>query len=67
MESDLAFSKQNKPELYNLFDEGKISGLPGVDIPYEKPLDPAITCKPDGDNVELITSYLAKKKIFPAT
>ncbi len=67
MDSDLEFSKKNKPELYKLCDEGKISGLPGVDIPYEKPANAVITCKSGGDNLELITSYLAKKKIFPAT
>lgn len=67
MESDLDFSQKNKPELYRLSDEGKISGLPGVDIPYETPESPRLTCKPDGDNLESITAYLAENKIFPAT
>jgi len=67
MDSDLGFSQKNKPELYKLSEEGKISGLPGVDIPYEAPVSPSLICKPDGDNLEHITAYLAEKKIFPAT
>jgi adenylyl-sulfate kinase len=67
MESDLDFSRKNKPELYRLSDEGKISGLPGVDIPYEAPESPGLTCKPDADNLESIAEYLAERKIFPAT
>jgi adenylyl-sulfate kinase len=67
MESGLDFSRNNKPELYKLSDEGKISGLPGVDIPYEPPASPALICKPGGENLEQITTYLAHKKIFPAT
>jgi len=66
MDSDLGFSQKNKPELYKLSEEGKISGLPGVDIPYEAPVSPSLICKPDGDNLERITAYLAEKKIFPA-
>lgn len=66
MDSDLDFSQKNKPELYKLSDEGKISGLPGVDIPYETPESPALTCKPDADNLESIRAYLSGKKIFPA-
>ncbi|MEN8230946.1 MAG: sulfate adenylyltransferase subunit CysN [Bacteroidota bacterium] len=67
MDSDLEYSQKNKPELYKLSDEGKVSGLPGVDIPYEKPDNPNLMCQPDGENLEIITSYLAEKKIFPAT
>jgi bifunctional enzyme CysN/CysC len=67
MDSDLEFSQKNKPELYQLSDEGKISGLPGVDIPYETPASPSLICKPDTENLESITGYLAKKKIFPAS
>jgi len=67
MDSDLEYCRNNKPELYKLLDEGKISGLPGVDIPYEKPGSVAVSCKPEEDNLEAISSYLAQKKIFPAT
>lgn len=66
MDSDLEYCRHYKPDLYKLSDQGKISGLPGVDLPYEKPVQPTITCKPDGDNLEIITTYLAEKRIFPA-
>lgn len=67
MDSEIEYCRNNKPELYNLLDQGKISGLPGVDIPYEKPNSSAITCTPDKDNLEIINSYLVEKRIFPAT
>jgi bifunctional enzyme CysN/CysC len=67
MDSNLEFSQKNKPELYQLSDEGKISGLPGVDIPYEAPASPSLICKPEADNLESISGYLAEKKIFPAS
>jgi len=66
MDSDLEYCRHYKPDLYKLSDQGKISGLPGVDLPYEKPVQPNITCNPDGDNLEIITTYLAEKRIFPA-
>jgi adenylyl-sulfate kinase len=66
MDSDLEYCKRNKPELYKLADEGKISALPGVDIPYEKPAHMAVHCLPDEDNLEKILSYLLEAKIFPA-
>jgi len=67
MDSGLEYSQQNKPELYSLSEEGKISGLPGMDMPYEKPVFPTMTCKPNGDNLEIIMAYLSERKIFPAT
>lgn len=67
MDSDLAYCRNHKPDLYKLSDEGKISGLPGADIPYEEPSEPSITCKPDDDNLEMITEYIAKQRIFPST
>ena len=65
VDSDLEYCRNYKPELYKLSDEGKISGLPGVDIPYEIPADPSIICKPEEDNLEIITQFLAEKRIFP--
>ncbi len=67
MDSELEYCRKNKPELYRLLDQGKISGLPGVDIPYEKPGSAAIVCKPEEENQERIITYLSDKKIFPAT
>ena len=66
MDSDLAFSRKNKPELYRLSEEGKIAGLPGVDIPYEAPASPELICKAGGDNLKAIAAYLSEQKIFPA-
>jgi bifunctional enzyme CysN/CysC len=65
MDSEISFCMNNKPELYRLADQGKIDGLPGVHIPYEKPIGPAIVCTPEKDNLDIILDYLSKKKIFP--
>lgn len=65
MDSDLEYCRKNKPELYNLADSGKISGLPGLDIPYERPVSASVTCNPAEDNLEIITRFLAEKRIFP--
>jgi bifunctional enzyme CysN/CysC len=67
MDATLAYCKQNKPDLYTLIDENKISNLPGVDCPYDTPENPRITCKPQeqDDNVTAIMQYLAGNGIFP--
>jgi len=67
MDSDLDYCMQNKPELYKLADQGKISGLPGVDISYEKPEKPSLVCKPDLDNLQAIINFLQENRIFPAS
>jgi len=67
MDSSLEFCRQNKPQLYKLFDQGKISGLPGVDIPYEEPGDISVHCTPEAENIEKVIGFLSKKKIFPAS
>jgi len=67
MASDLEYSKKNKPELYLQAEKGKVSGLAGVDIAYDKPVSPAVTCMPGEDNLDNLVNYLAEKKIFPAT
>ncbi len=67
MDSNLEFCRKNKPELYELSDKGKISGLPGVDIPYEKPGNADITCHPQDENLEALIRYLSDRHIYPAT
>ncbi|MGW8316311.1 MAG: sulfate adenylyltransferase subunit CysN [Bacteroidales bacterium] len=67
MDSDLEYCRNNKPELYELSDKGKISGLPGVDIPFEKPETTAVTCHPGDENLETLIQYLSVNRIFPAT
>jgi bifunctional enzyme CysN/CysC len=68
MDSDLEFCRNFKPELYRLSDEGKISGLPGVDLPFEKPDNARFSFQPENEqvNVETIIEFLSKQKIFPA-
>jgi bifunctional enzyme CysN/CysC len=66
MDADLDFCRKHRPELYEQSDHGKIEGLPGVDIPYENPREPVLTCKPGENNLELVLAYLADRKIFPA-
>ncbi|MCP4310788.1 MAG: sulfate adenylyltransferase subunit CysN [Bacteroidetes bacterium] len=66
MDAKLEFCRAFKPQLYKLYDEGKITGLPGIDIPYEKPVNPAVHCKPETAYMEEVISYLSDEKIFPA-
>lgn len=67
MDANLQYCRTHKPELYDLSDQGKVSGLPGIDLPYENPEQPQITCNPDNNNLEAIISYLAENRIFPAS
>ncbi|MCF8363432.1 MAG: adenylyl-sulfate kinase, partial [Prolixibacteraceae bacterium] len=67
MDASLEFCKQNKPELYELAEKGKLEDLPGVHVPFEKPEKPDVVCKPEdnGKNPEQIIEYLNLNKIFP--
>ncbi|MGM0475199.1 MAG: sulfate adenylyltransferase subunit CysN [Bacteroidota bacterium] len=67
MDSDLDYSMKNKPELYKLAEQGKVSELPGVDVSYERPEDPSLTCKPELNNLQAIISFLQENRIFPAS
>jgi bifunctional enzyme CysN/CysC len=67
MNSDLDYARNFKPELYEKYEQGKISGLPGMDIPYEVPEKADVVCSPEGDGLNQISAYLAANKIFPAT
>ena len=67
MDATLEYCRSNKPDLYELSDQGEIYGLPGVDLPYEKPDKAAITCSPHEDHLETIIEYIAAKGIFPAS
>jgi bifunctional enzyme CysN/CysC len=67
MNSDLEYAKKNKPELYSKFEQGKISGLPGMDIPYEVPGKADVVCTPEGEGLHQISAYLAENKIFPVS
>jgi adenylyl-sulfate kinase len=66
MDASLEYCKQNKPDLYELADNGKLEDLPGVHLPYEKPDNANIVCKPEdnGKNPERIIEYMNLNKIF---
>lgn len=68
MDATLDYCKNNKPELYELVDQGKTEGLPGVDLEYEAPTDAMLTFKPEEyeKNLDAILDYLAANKIFPS-
>ncbi len=67
MNAELEYCKNNKPELYELLDQGKTSGLPGVDLEYEVPTNAKLVFNPEEteQNLDAILDYLAQNKIFP--
>ncbi len=67
MDASLDYCKNNKPELYELLEQGKTSGLPGVDLEYEAPVNAKLIFNPEqnNENLDAILDYLAKEKVFP--
>ncbi len=67
MDATLDYCKNNKPELYNLIEEGKTKNLPGIDLEYEIPTNAIINFKPEENelNIDKVLNYLAANKIFP--
>jgi bifunctional enzyme CysN/CysC len=67
MDATLEYCKNNKPELYNLIEEGKTKNLPGIDLEYEIPANAKINFKPEENelNIDKVLDYLAANKIFP--
>ncbi len=67
MDAPLEYCKKNKPELYELLEQGKTKNLPGVDLEYEAPINAKIIFHPQDneDNLDAILNYLAANKIFP--
>ncbi|MCK4698890.1 MAG: adenylyl-sulfate kinase, partial [Bacteroidales bacterium] len=66
MDADIELCKKNKPELYQLAEEGKAFNMPGVDTVYEPPVEPNIKLNLDESrlNKELIVDYLKKVSIL---
>lgn len=64
MKADLDYCKQNKPEFYS---QTNVKFIPGVDLPFDEPSQPAIIMTPsEGEgNVEQIISYCNEVGIFP--
>lgn len=67
MDASLAYCKKNKPELYELIEQGKTSNLPGVDMEYEVPTNAKLVFDPKNNeqNLDAILDYLAANKVFP--
>ncbi|MFO7791165.1 MAG: sulfate adenylyltransferase subunit CysN [Bacteroidales bacterium] len=67
VDADLQTCRKNKPELYEMAENGELEYMPGLDERYEKPKDPAIRLKPQHTekNTENILNYLNANKIFP--
>lgn len=67
MDATLDYCRKNKPTLYELMEQGKTSGLPGVDLEYEVPANAVFNFDPtkNEENLESIIHYLAQNKIYP--
>jgi adenylyl-sulfate kinase len=67
MNAPLEYCKNNKPELYDLVEQGKTKNLPGVDLEYETPTNAKLVFKPKDNemNIDEILDYLAVNKVFP--
>ena len=67
MDASLDYCKNNKPELYELIEQGKTENLPGIDLEYEAPTDAKLVFNPEENerNLDSILDYLALEKIYP--
>ena len=67
MNADLAYCRNNKPDLYERAENGELKFLPGIDILYEIPQKPDLTLHPEdsAENIETLLHYLQLNKIFP--
>ncbi len=67
MDATLDYCKNNKPELYELIEEGKTKNLPGIDLEYEKPENAKLVFNPEENelNIDKVLDYLAKNKVYP--
>ncbi len=67
MDASLEFCKNNKPELYEKYEQGKVQHIPGADLPFSIPENADIVLKPEdrAHNAQTIMEYLADRKIFP--
>lgn len=67
MDASLEFCKNNKPELYEKYEQGKVQHIPGVDLQFSIPEKADLTLKPEdrAHNAQTIMEYLADRKIFP--
>jgi bifunctional enzyme CysN/CysC len=69
IDASVEYCMKNKPELYDLANEGKLNNLPGVDTPYEKPEKAELVFNPEKEDLstEKIIDFLYANKLFPAS
>ncbi len=67
MNASLEYCRNNKPELYEKFENGEIENLPGMDLEYQEPADAKLVFNPAENelNLDRILDYLAANKVFP--
>jgi adenylyl-sulfate kinase len=67
MNADINFCKSHKPKFYKKVSNGKLSNVPGIDEPFEKPIVFDIELRPEDErkNVKKILEFLQKKFVFP--
>ena len=67
MDATPEYCRQNKPELYELIEQGKAEFLPGVDLEYDIPMNAIMKLNPaeNSQNIDKLLDYLAANKIFP--
>jgi adenylyl-sulfate kinase len=67
MEAGMDFCRNNKPELYEKYEQGVVKNIPGVDLPFAIPEKADLTLQPQNraQNVKTIMEYLADYKVFP--
>lgn len=67
MNASIAYSRSNKPDLYEKIDNGSLQYLPGIDEAYEVPSQAQLVFGPDdlGDAIIQTMDYLSQKNIFP--
>lgn len=67
MDASPEYSRKNKPELYEMAEQGKIKNLPGFDLEFEVPSNASLVFKPEENeaNLDRIMEFLAKNNIFP--
>ncbi len=67
MDAGLQYCKQNKPELYQKAEEGKLAYFPGLDEAFDIPDNAKLQLKPEqlSENIQTILSFLQQQEIFP--
>jgi bifunctional enzyme CysN/CysC len=68
MDADINFCRNNDEYgLYKKADEGRLKNLPGVDMQFERPENPALIFDPKEKekNIKTLLDYLSNNKIYP--